>query len=158
MDTVENYDLLKSRLEREENRTALLDLIVIYNSAVNEMHKYSSNFTLSGDSSPIAVRLPSMSAYGKRELLFTIGSSCILDVKMDSILQTTLEMCNISYFPNCAMLYLIAMAENLDGSVNTMMPGSMFLYELMLSENGCHETELFENTVKKLEEFYDFIM
>ena len=114
-----NFELLRERLGKAEDKTALPQLEIIRIQALNEFRdltKLGKTITVDGQTFD-AVRRHSMSVEERERLVFSLGWECMKGgAKMaarDNFLDVDITLHHLDILPNCAMLHVLAMIENI---------------------------------------------
>jgi hypothetical protein len=155
MDGYANFGLLRERLGNDADKTALMQLEVIRLCALEEFReltKPGKSITLDGVHYD-DVKRHSMTVEQKERVTFSLGWACLKESKheaRDNFFDTDITLYRLNILPNCAMLHVLAMIENVTdgGGVPQVVPIRYNFY-LMEDEKGT-----FQELIKKIPRFY----
>ena len=122
MDGLENFKLLRERLDSCDDKNTLMQLALIRIKALEELRALiASGATVTLNKTTYSAETwHSISADEKERALFTLGHHCLLSANAniaDGFLDHDIQLNQLNILSNCAMLHVLAMIENItDGN------------------------------------------
>jgi hypothetical protein len=156
MDGYGNFGLLRERLGKDSDKTALMQLEMVRISALDEFReltKLGKTITLFGQTYD-DVKRHNMSVEEKERLVIVLGGVCFEDgiesTVRDGCLEQDITLRRLDAMPNCAMLYALAMIENVtDG--NGSPHGIPIRFNFLLTDDV---NNIFQGLITKISMFY----
>ena len=109
-----------------------------------------------GETAQYGLKLHAMSIEERERMLFSFGWECLVDAKTELVNGTneTIWLRHADIFPNCAMLHVLAMIENMDGTINTVYPAP-YIFNFYLS--GTDDNNTFQKLAHRIPLFYPWV-
>jgi hypothetical protein len=155
MDGYANIELLRERLGKSSDKTALTHLEVIRMSALEEFReltKAGKTITVDGMTYD-AVKRHSLRVDQRERVVFSLGWECVKEAKpaaRDKFLDTDVTLHQLDILPNCAFLRVLAMIENVtDGDGAPQIVPIRYSFKLVDDEKG-----VFRELIDKIQIFY----
>ena len=117
MDVIENWNLLNARMQ-SENPQMISKLLQVHMGAFDDLRK--SGHLLKVGEKKVSEIAPLISPEERLELIAQIGSS-LVNITGD-MFSKTMKIKLADSFPNCIFIFIAAVLENLDGSLNVAFP------------------------------------
>ena len=154
MDGLANFNMLRERLGKAEDKTILMHLEMIRMNALEEFRKLTQYQTLTLDGITYdAVKRHSLSVEKKERVVFSLGWECIKETNSaarDKFLDTDITLRRLDTQPNCALLHVLAMIENVtDGDGAMQVIPIRYNFRLIDDNNG-----VFKDLITKIPLFY----
>jgi len=154
MDGLANFGLLRERLGKAEDKTALMQLEMIRINALEEFRKLTQDRILMLDGITYdAVKRHSMTVEKKERVVFSLGWECLKEAKpaaRDKFFDTDITLRRLDTQPNCAMLHVLAMIENVtDGDGAPQVVAIRYNFYLIDDTNN-----VFRDLIDKIPVFY----
>lgn len=158
-DRLDNFEMLKERLEKSESKDALVQLAMIRINALEEFRQLiyrGRTITIDGVEYS-AINWRPTPAEEKEKVIFELGWSCLVEANVEAsgeYFNHNVTLRQLAYVPHCAMLHVLTMIEHTtDGEGAPLFPSTRYNYCLLDDDNNT-----FRELLSKINLFYPKIL